>query len=84
MLPWFGAGTVLELPPDRGSTSIRRCGVTEPVVPPSMRNGIRLALVRLWQWLKSSSEERRTLKARAHFWAELREGECEADARSRS
>ena len=49
-----------------------------------MPNEIRLALIRLSQWLKMSSAERRTRKARAHFWAELREGECEAEARSRS
>lgn len=42
------------------------------------------ALARLWQWLRTSSAERRTRKARARFWAELREGECEAEARSRS
>jgi hypothetical protein len=49
-----------------------------------MPNGIGSAVIRLWQWLMRSREERRTLKARAHFWAELREGECEAEARSRS
>jgi hypothetical protein len=48
-----------------------------------MTKQLRLALKRLVQWLGSSAAERRTAKARARFWAELREGECEADARSR-
>jgi len=49
-----------------------------------MSNEVRIVLKRLWQWLMTSRAERRTLKARAQFWAELREGECEAEARSRS
>jgi hypothetical protein len=49
-----------------------------------MAKQIRLALKRLLHWLGSSAAERRAAKARARFWAELREGECEAEARSRS
>ena len=49
-----------------------------------MPDGLRLALIRLWYRLKMSSAERRAAKVRARFWAELREGECEAKARSRS
>jgi hypothetical protein len=49
-----------------------------------MAKQIRLALKRLLRWLGSSAAERRVARERARFWAELREGECEAEARSRS
>lgn len=39
-------------------------------------------LARLWQRTQESSEDRRAAKARAHFWAEVREGEREAEAKS--
>jgi len=42
------------------------------------------ALWRLWQQSQGGAEERRTAKARARYWAEVREGEREARAHSRS
>lgn len=41
------------------------------------------AFRRLWNGTKSGLEEHRTTKARERFWTEVREGEREADARSR-
>lgn len=43
----------------------------------------REVLVRLWQWSQKSAAERRVAKARARFWAGVREGEREAEANSR-
>jgi hypothetical protein len=43
----------------------------------------REVLVRLWQWSQKSGAERRVAKARARFWAGVREGELEAEAHSR-
>jgi len=37
------------------------------------------SLHRIWLMLHTSAEERRTEKARARFWAEVREGQQEAD-----
>ena len=48
-----------------------------------MWNDLREVLVRLWQWSQKSAAERRVGKARARFWADVREGEREAEARSR-
>lgn len=42
------------------------------------------ALLRLLRWSKKSPTERRVEKARARFWADLREGQRQAEARSRS
>jgi len=41
------------------------------------------ALWRLWRWSQSGPEERREARARARFWAEVREGQREAKAHSR-
>jgi hypothetical protein len=49
-----------------------------------MWNDLREVIGRLWQWVQKSAAERRAAKARARFWADLREGEREAEARSRS
>lgn len=49
-----------------------------------MWNDLRDVLVRLWQWSRKSAAERRVAKARARFWADVREGEREAEAHSRS
>jgi hypothetical protein len=49
-----------------------------------MWNDLRDLLSRLWQWSQKSAAERRTAKARARFWADVREGEREAEAHSRS
>lgn len=40
-------------------------------------------LGRLWRWSRTSARERRTARARARFWAELRKGQREAEARLR-
>ena len=50
----------------------------------SMWKDLREVLVRLWRWSQRSVAERRVAKARARFWAGVREGEREAEARSRS
>jgi hypothetical protein len=47
-----------------------------------MWNDLRRTTRHLWQWLRRGAAERRVVKARARFWAEVREGEREADARS--
>jgi hypothetical protein len=47
-----------------------------------MWESLRQMLVRLWRRPQQSSEERRVLKERERFWAELHEGEREAEARS--
>jgi hypothetical protein len=44
---------------------------------------LRHALWRLWRWFQKGSAERRAAKARARFWAEMREGQREAEAHSR-
>lgn len=41
------------------------------------------ALRRLWRWSKKSPAERRAARVRARFWADLRAGQREAEARSR-
>ena len=43
---------------------------------------LRQMLARLWRSSQQSSEERRLIKERERFWAEVREGEREAKARS--
>ena len=48
-----------------------------------MWNRLKYALWRLRRRSQRSSRERRAAKARARFWAEVREGEREAEARSR-
>jgi hypothetical protein len=45
---------------------------------------LRQALLRLWRRSQRSPGERRAAKARARFWAEVREGQREAEAHSRS
>lgn len=49
-----------------------------------MLTHLRRILERLWHRFKQGAAERRTVDARARFWAEVREGEREAEARSRS
>jgi hypothetical protein len=41
------------------------------------------ALGRFWRWSQKSPAQRRAVRARARFWADLREGQREAEARSR-
>jgi hypothetical protein len=41
------------------------------------------ALRRLWRWSQTSAAERRAARVRARFWADLRAGQREAEARSR-
>jgi hypothetical protein len=48
-----------------------------------MWKDLRQVLVRLWQWSQKGAAQRRVAKARARFWAGVREGEREAEARSR-
>jgi hypothetical protein len=45
---------------------------------------LHYALWRLLRRSQKSPAERRVAKARARFWAEVREGQREAEARSRS
>jgi hypothetical protein len=45
---------------------------------------LRHALWRFWRRPQTSLGERRVAEARARFWAEVREGQREAEARSRS
>jgi hypothetical protein len=40
-------------------------------------------LARLWRWSQKGPEERRAARTRARFWAEVREGQREAEADSR-
>jgi hypothetical protein len=49
-----------------------------------MCKGLRHTLWRVWQRSQRSPSERRAVKARARFWAEVREGQREAEAHSRS
>lgn len=41
-------------------------------------------LTSFWRWLREGFVKRRAARARARFWSELREGEREAEAHSRS
>lgn len=43
---------------------------------------LRHALDRLWRRLQNGRRERRTAAARARFWAEVREGQREAESHS--
>jgi hypothetical protein len=45
---------------------------------------LRDVLTRLKRWLQRGGDERRVAATRARFWAEVHEGEREAEARSRS
>jgi hypothetical protein len=49
----------------------------------SMCDGLRRILARLRQWIQKGHAERRGARARARFWADVREGEREAEERSR-
>ncbi len=49
----------------------------------SMWKGLGQLLMRLWLWSQKSSAERRVVNTRARFWSEVREGEREAEDRSR-
>jgi hypothetical protein len=44
---------------------------------------LQYVLRRLWRWSQKSPAERRAARARARFWADLRAGQREAEARSR-
>jgi hypothetical protein len=44
---------------------------------------LRYALRRAWRRSQRGADERRAAEARARFWAEVREGEREAEAQSR-
>ena len=43
---------------------------------------LREFLLRLWQGSRKRAESRRVDRERSRFWAEVREGEREAEARS--
>jgi len=45
---------------------------------------VRRVLARLWRWSQKGRAERRAAETRARFWADAREGQLEAEARSRS
>ena len=47
-----------------------------------MWDGLRQMLARLWRSPQQNANERRLRKERERFWAEVREGEREAKARS--
>jgi hypothetical protein len=47
-----------------------------------MWDRLREMLARLWQSPQKSSDERRLIKERERFWAEVHEGEREAEAKS--
>jgi hypothetical protein len=47
-----------------------------------MWESLRQMLADLWRHLQQSSEERRVIEERERFWAEVREGESEAEASS--
>lgn len=49
-----------------------------------MRERLHHVWWRLLQWLQKGRDGRRVAAARARFWAEVREGQREAKARSRS
>jgi hypothetical protein len=49
----------------------------------SMWKDLRGVLERLWRWSQKSPAERRAARTRARFWTEVREGEREAEDRSR-
>jgi hypothetical protein len=48
-----------------------------------MWKDLRRVLERLLRWSQKGSAERRTARTRARFWNEVREGEREAEDRSR-
>jgi hypothetical protein len=48
-----------------------------------MRKRLEHALRRLWRWSQKSPAERRAARVRVRFWADLREGQREAEARLR-
>ena len=48
-----------------------------------MWSDLRQRLERLWQWSQKSRAERRAAEVRARFWAEVREGQHEAEGQSR-
>jgi hypothetical protein len=47
-----------------------------------MWDRLRQMLARLWRSPQKSSNERRVIKERERFWAEVREGEREAEVKS--
>ena len=47
-----------------------------------MWESLHQMLARLWRRSQQSSEEHRVMEARERFWAEVREGEREAEAKS--
>jgi hypothetical protein len=55
---------------------LRRCRCN------SVWEDLREFLLRLWRGARQSAKARRVDSERARFWAEVREGEREAEARS--
>jgi hypothetical protein len=47
-----------------------------------MWDSLREMFARLWRRRQQSSEEQRVIRERERFWAELREGEREAEAKA--
>ena len=47
-----------------------------------MWESLRQMLARLWRLPQQGSEAQRAIEARERFWAEVREGEREAEAKS--
>jgi hypothetical protein len=48
-----------------------------------MWNQLREMACRFWRRCHAGAEERRVTRMRTHFWAEVRAGEREAEARAR-
>lgn len=48
-----------------------------------MWNQLQALLTGLLRWLRKGHDERRTVEARARFWAEVRAGEREAETEQR-
>jgi hypothetical protein len=44
---------------------------------------VRQLVGRVWRWMRKGHDERRTVRERARFWAEVRAGEREAEAQVR-
>jgi hypothetical protein len=66
----------------RATTRSDTWTTTRNVGPTSMWESLRQMFERLWRRSQQSSEQRRVIEARERFWAEVREGEREAEAKS--
>jgi hypothetical protein len=49
-----------------------------------LARSLRSALAAFLRWSRRAREERRTTEARDRFWSEVREGQREAESRTRS